>query len=116
MNKNCKRAINTEARLFKVYLKHKTNANFERYKKTKKSVLELYVVPKGGSKGNWLMTVGDKRNLSNYVRSRSIHRETIGPLVHDDIQICEALNIFLTVYFPTSSILHNIFHCPNDSN
>ena len=104
LNKNCKRVSNTKRRLFRIYLKNKTQANYERYKEAEKICTRTIRNAKKRYEKK-LAQRNDKRCFSTYVKSRSKLKESIGPLkvngvyVHDDDVMCQELNKFFASVF-----------------
>ena len=104
LNKNCKRAINAKQRLFKNYLKNKTHANFEMYKKAEKHCNNTVRNAKKRFERK-LASNNNKKGFSSYVKSRTKAKEAIGPLningslVHDEELICQELNNFFGSVF-----------------
>ena len=117
LNKNCKRACNRKSRLFKVYLKHKSPANFAKYKEAEKECTRTVRNARKRFEKR-LANKNDKRRFSSYVKSRTANKETVGPLkidgimVHDDSVICEELNTFFSSVFTRE----DVSYMPNFEN
>ena len=120
LTKSAKRASNLKRRLFKEYLKDRTEDRFAKYKVAeKKCQKEIRKCRRQHERR--LADNHDKSGFNSYVKSKQKQKESVGPLkvngttVRDDMEMCSVFNEYFCSVF-TREDLNNIPECPNQNN